>query len=69
MRRTWGSRREQRRGQAEMLYELAVALRAEGISDLIYDEDHDLFRFPDGRFAFSKEWADVKALQERGYFG
>jgi hypothetical protein len=56
-------------GRLRMLYELAVALRAEGISDLIYDEDHDLFRFPDGRFAFSKEWADVKALQERGYFG
>jgi hypothetical protein len=42
----------------------------EGISDLIYDEGQDLFRFPeDGRFAFSREWADVKLLQERGYFG
>ena len=42
----------------------------EGISDFIYDEGQDLFRFPeDGRFAFSREWADVKLLQERGYFG
>jgi hypothetical protein len=27
---------------------------------------HDLFRFPeDGRFAFSREWADVKLLDEQ----
>jgi len=34
-----------------------------------YDEEHDLFRFPeeDGRFAFSKEWADESLLQRRGY--
>ena len=41
----------------------------EGISDFIYDEGQDLFRFPEGRFAFSKAWADVRLLQERGYFG
>ena len=64
-----GSDREQGRRQAEALYELELALRAEGISDFIYDEKNDLFRFPDGRFAFSKEWVDVKALQKRGYFG
>jgi hypothetical protein len=47
-----------------------MALRAEGeISDFVYDEGKDLFRFPDGRFAFSKEWADVDLLQQRGYFG
>ena len=39
-------------------------------SDFIYDEEEDLFRFPeDGRFAFSREWADMELLQERGYFG
>jgi hypothetical protein len=46
-----------------------MALREEGLSDLFYDEENDLFRFPDGRFAFSREWSDVKLLQERGYNG
>ena len=31
------------------------ALREEGISDFVYDEEEDLFRLSDGRFAFSKE--------------
>ena len=44
-----------------------MALREEGISDLFYDEGEDLFRFPDGRFAFPREWADEKLLEERGY--
>ena len=46
-----------------------MLLREEGISDFVYDEGEDLFRFPDGRFAFSREWANVDLLQERGYFG
>ena len=48
-----------------------MALREEGeISDFVYDEKQDLFRFPeDGRFAFSRERADVKLLEKRGYFG
>jgi len=33
----------------------------------VYDAEKDFFRFPDGRFAFSREWADVDLLQERGY--
>src|SRR5215210_1597370 len=50
--------------------EFGMALREEGISDFVYDEEEDLFRFPeDGRFAFSKEYANVKLLEERGYFG
>ena len=53
-----------------MLYEFERALREEGISDFVYDEEQDLFRFPkDGRFAFSREWSDVKLLEERGHFG
>jgi hypothetical protein len=44
-------------------------LRKEGLSDFVYDEREDLLRFADGRFAFSREWADVDLLQERGYFG
>ena len=40
------------------------------IPDFVYDEEQDLFRFPeDGRFAFSREWTDVELLEERGYFG
>ncbi len=57
-------------GDAPMpVYEFEMVLREEGISDFVYDEGEDLFRFPDGRFAFSREWADIELLQERGYFG
>ena len=56
--RRFGSDRERRRRRAAALYEFEMALREEGgISDFVYDEEEDLFRFPeDGRFAFSKEW-------------
>ena len=68
--RKFGSARERRRSRSLALYEFEVALREEGISDFVYDEENDLFRFPeDGRFAFSREWSDVKLLQERGYDG
>jgi hypothetical protein len=50
-----------------MLYEVEMQLREEGYSDFIYDEEKDLFRFKDGRFAFSRTQADVKLLEERGY--
>ena len=67
----FGSERERRRGRAAALYRFEMALREEGeIPDFVYDEEQDLFRFPeDGRFAFSREWADVMLLQKRGYFG
>jgi hypothetical protein len=67
----FGSPRERRRRRAAALYRFEMALREEGeISDFVYDEEEDLFRFPeDGRFAFSREWSDVKLLEERGYFG
>ena len=67
----FGSDRERRRRRAQALYEFEMALREEGeIPDFVYDEEQDLFRFPeDGRFAFSRERADVKLLEERGYFG
>ncbi len=68
--RTLDSDRERRRRQAAALYELEMMLREEGDSDFVYDEERDLFRFPeDGRFAFSQERVDVRVLQERGYFG
>ncbi len=73
--RKFGSDRERRRRRANALYEFEMALREEGISDFVYDEGEDFFRFADGRFAFdsrfafSREWADLDLLQERGYFG
>jgi hypothetical protein len=33
---------------------------------LVYDEEKDLFRFTDGRFAFSREHADWELLRKRG---
>jgi hypothetical protein len=68
--RRFGTDRERRRRRSLALYEFELALREEGISDFVYDKENDLFRFPeDGRFAFSREWSDVKLLQERGYEG
>ncbi len=58
---------ELRRRKAKSLYEIEMFFRKEGFFDFIYDEEHDLFRFRDGRFAFSRTHADVKLLEERGY--
>jgi hypothetical protein len=65
--RRFGSDQERCRRRANALYVFEMMLREEGISDFVYDEEKDLFRFPDGRFAFSREWADLDLLQERGY--
>ena len=67
--RKFGSDRERRRRRANALYEFEMVLREKALSDFVYDEEEDLFRLPDGRFAFSKEWADMDLLQKRGYFG
>jgi hypothetical protein len=58
---------ELRRRQARALYEIEMFFREEGISDFVYDEERDLFRFAEGRFAFSQTHADLKLLEERGY--
>jgi len=67
----FGTLRERRRRRAQALYEFETALYEEGYPDFVYDEGQDLFRFPEdgGRFAFSRQGADVKLLEERGYFG
>jgi hypothetical protein len=66
----FGTLRERRRRRAQALYEFETALHEEGYPDFVYDEGQDLFRFSeDGRFAFSRQWADVMFLEERGYFG
>lgn len=58
------------RSRARVLYELEMSLIDEGVeSRLVYDEEQDLFRFPDGRFALDAECADVDLLWRRGYLG
>jgi len=32
----------------------------------VYDEEHDLFWWTDGRFAFSREHADLALMRKRG---
>jgi hypothetical protein len=52
------------------LYRIETYLRKNGCSDFEYDEELDVFRFPeDGRFAFCREFADWRRLRERGYKG
>jgi len=62
---------EWRRRAANVLYELETAFREEGWGDptLVYDEERDLYRYRDGRFAFSREWADWPLLRERNHPG
>jgi len=50
------------------LWDVEKYFREQGVLEFIYDEQLDVFRFPeDGRFAFCREFADWKRLQERGY--
>jgi hypothetical protein len=67
----WGiPEKEMRRRKAAMLYELEAALWKMGEpSDFVYDAEHDLYRFADGEFAFSKEYLNEKRLRELGHIG
>jgi hypothetical protein len=58
---------ELRHRKAKSLYEIEIVFREEGFFDFVYDEESDLFRFKDGRFAFSRTRADLNLLEERGY--
>ena len=62
---------EMRRRRAEILYELETGFREEGLpsDELVYDEEHDLYRFPDGEFAFSRKYANERRLRELGFIG
>jgi hypothetical protein len=59
---------EQTKRDAGLRYELEMESRKVGWGDpaLVYDEEKDLFRFKDGRFAFSREHADGELLRKRG---
>ena len=55
----WGlSDSQMRRRKAAALYELEALFAAEeGLwpsEDFVYDEEHELYRFADGEFAFPK---------------
>src|SRR5215211_6369025 len=53
---------------ARELWEVEDYFRKQGVSEFIYDEPIDVFRFPeDDRFAFCETFADWDRLQERGY--
>jgi hypothetical protein len=53
---------------AEDLCDVETYFTTKGVSEFVYDEELDVFRFPeDGRFAFCKEFADWALLQERRY--
>ena len=68
----WGlSKSETRRCRAEALYELETGFGEEGWSseEFVYDEEHDLYRFPDGEFAFSRQYANERRLREEGLIG
>ena len=61
----WGiPESEKRRHGAEMLFKLETALMENGWpSDFVYDAEHDLYRSPDGEFAFSREYANERRLR------
>src|SRR5215212_9340131 len=53
---------------ARDLWDVENYFRKQGVSEFIYDEPIDVFRFPeDGRLAFCEAFADWERLQERGY--
>ena len=59
-----------RRRRAEGLYEVEMTFREAGwSSEFGYDEQYDLFRFADGEFAFSREYANERRLREMGFIG
>ncbi len=68
----WGSSKsEMRRSRAETLYELETGFREEGwpSEEFVYDAEHDLYRFADGEFAFSKEYVNERRLRQMGIIG
>jgi hypothetical protein len=69
--RPWSPRRslaERRRNLARTYYDFEVECQEQGWGDAAYvhDEERGLFRFHDGRFAFSREHADWTLLRKRG---
>ena len=54
--------------RSEDLCDVEAYFREKGAWEFEYDEKLDVFRFrEDGRFAFCREFADWRLLEERGY--
>lgn len=62
------SETDERRMRCELLYDLEIELMKVGWGDpaYVYDEEHDLFRFRDGKFALSRAHANWELLTKRG---
>ncbi len=60
-----------RRRRAAALYELETGFREDGwpSEEFVYDAEHDLYRFADGKFAFSREYANERRLRQMGIIG
>jgi hypothetical protein len=60
--------KEMLRRKARVLYDLAAGLDEMGqyLGEFVYDAEHDLFRFADGEFAFSRERLNEKRLRGLG---
>jgi len=60
-----------RRRRTETLYELETGFREEGwpSDEFAYDEEPGLYRFADGKFAFSRKYANEQRLREEGCIG
>jgi hypothetical protein len=65
-----GSESEERRRLCTLMYDFEVEIRklgrGWGDAALVHYPDKELFRFHDGRFAFSREHADWALLRKRG---
>jgi hypothetical protein len=59
------SETERRKRKARLRYDFEIECREQGWGDpaFVYDEEKDLVRWTDGRFAFSREHADWKLLR------
>lgn len=53
---------------AQTFYDFEMECCEQGWGDpaFVYDREKDLFRWTDGRFAFSREHADWELLRKRG---
>jgi len=62
---------EVRSRRAASLYDIEVGFREESwpSGEFVFDEEHDLYRFADGEFAFSRAYANERRLREMGMIG
>jgi hypothetical protein len=61
------SKTEQRKRNARLIYDFEVECRRQvwGDTAYVHDKERELFRFHDGKFAFSREHANWVLLRKR----